>query len=528
MAEPTIIQEQREVVRTVQVLADDHLREEQEAERRLKRDRESADDALAQVRDAADSELRRAFAMLQDADRMVPVRADRKPLNEIVPLAPASLFDTDLLVGTRIVTAQMEASLIRIRSSLLEGSSSNLLTAGIILGAVVTVGAILAMPFVAGPGNSSWSFGWFGVMMSPLVVAVVIAVARATILRPYSPEEDYQFIRQSMAHVLYMHRLLVEEAQSTRDRRLSERQDRFDETRERIAQSFRQQLAMIEPSIASFASAAQALGPEWSAPVWRTWTPSNAMPRITCVGEMLVGIRDDRLPIPALVPFPHEKALIIKSDGQSRARAIAAIQSILLRLVANVPPGDLRFVLIDPIGQGQNLAPFTAFADPGVAIGAGRAWWEPHQIEQRLHDIVNLIEGMDDAGVFHSMMPRLDASRATGVAEPCRVLVMLDFPTNVDGATGRLLSTILHKGPSHSVHPILMVDTDQTLPYGVNMHELERAATTLAWDGRRFIWQDPDFRPAWVDLDKPPVASLAKQILRGVQQTVNRPIGRTA
>jgi hypothetical protein len=97
------------------VLADDHLREEQEAERRLKRDRESADDALAQVRDAADSELRRAFAMLQDADRMVPVRADRKPLNEIVPLAPASLFDTDLLVGTRIVTAQMEASLMRIR-----------------------------------------------------------------------------------------------------------------------------------------------------------------------------------------------------------------------------------------------------------------------------------------------------------------------------------------------------------------------------------------------------------------------------
>jgi hypothetical protein len=105
---------------------------------------------------------------------------------------------------------------------------------------------------------------------------------------------------------------------------------------------------------------------------------------------------------------------------------------------------------------------------------------------------------------------------------------MLDFPTNVDGATGRLLSTILHKGPSHSVHPILMVDTDQTLPYGVNLHELELAATTLAWDGRRFIWQDPDFRSSWVDLDKPPRAPLARQILRGVQQAVNRPIGRTA
>jgi hypothetical protein len=528
MAEPPIIQDQREVVRAVQALADDHVQEELEAENRLRLDREAADQSLNQVRESADAELRRAFEMLQESDRMVQSRGDRGPLAEILPVAPPKLFDTDLLLGMQITTAQMEARLIRIRASFTDGASTNLITAGIILGAVVSAAAILVMPFMAGSGGATWSLGWFGAMVAPLILAVLVAGARATVLRPYSPDEDYGFVRQSMGHVLYMHQVLVEEARSTHDRRLNERQDRFDETRERVAQSFRQQLALLEPSITKFSSAAQAIGPEWSAPVWRTWTPSNAMPRTTCVGEMLVGIREDRLAIPALVPFPHEKPLIIKADTHSRARAISAIQSILLRLVATVPPGDLCFILIDPVGQGQNVGPFTSFADAGIGIGEGRAWSEPHQIEQRLHDLVNLVEGAAETDAFHALMPRLDASRANGIAEPCRVVVILDFPTNVGAATARLLSTILQKGPAHGVHPILMVDTDKPPPYGVNMLELEQGATTLAWDGRRFVWQDGDFRSAWIELDKPPRVPLAKQILRGVMQAMSRPVARSA
>ena len=529
MVEPTIIQEQRAVVRAVQALADDHLREELDAENRLRLDRESADQALAQAREAADAELRRAFALLQDADRLIQRRNDNEPLAEIVPLAPPKLFDTGLLTGIRITIAQMEACLMRIRSSFAEGDSTHLITAGIILGSIFSAGAILLLPFMAGSGGGSWNFGWFGAMVSPLIVAILVAGARATVLRPYSSEEDYQFMRQHMGYVVYMHQILVEEARGTHDRRLNERQERFDETRERVAQSFRQQLALLEPSISGFASAAQVLGPEWTAPAWRTWTSSNALPHTTCVGEMLAGIREDRLTIPALVPFPHERPLILKCDTHSRSRTIAAIQSILLRLVATVPPGDLRFVLIDPVGIGQNVAPFLPFADLGIGIGEGRAWSKPHQIEQRLHDLVNLVEGSVEADAFHALMPRLDASRANGVAEPCRVLVILDFPTNVSGATARLLTTLLQRGPSHGVHPILMVDMDKPTPYGVNMLELEHHATTLAWDGRRFIWQDSDFRSAWIELDKPPRVTLAKHILRNVLKSDSQPVvARTA
>jgi hypothetical protein len=520
MVEPPIVQEQREVVRAVEALAAQHIQEETEAEARLRLDREAADHALAQVRDAADRELRRAFEMLQEADRLVPHRGPH-PLAQVVPAAPPKLYDTDPLVGVRITTAQMEARLIRVRSALADGSSGNLITAGIVLGGVVAAVAILIMPF-AGGSAATWSLGWFGAMVSPLLLAVLVAGARATILRPYSPEEDYLFIRQSMGHVLYMHQVLVEEARNTHERRLSERQTRFDETKERIAQSFRQQLSLLETTVQKFISSAQTSGPEWESPSWRTWTPSNRMPGVTCVGEMLVGIREDRLAIPALVPFPHQRSLIIKADSHARSRAIAVIQSIMLRLIATVPPGDLRFVLIDPVGQGQNVAAFTPFADLQIGLGEGRAWSEPPQIEQRLHDLANMIEAGAEANAFQSMLPRFDPSRANGVAEPCKVLVVLDFPTNVGGATARLLSQIMHKGPAHGVHTILHVDSEQSSPYGLNMLELEMHATTLNWDGRRFIWQDPDFRTSWIEPDKPPRVALAKQILRGVSQPMAR------
>jgi hypothetical protein len=524
MVEPAIIQAEREVVRSIQRLAEQHIQEEAEADGRLKLDREAAEQAFSQSREAADAELRRALGLLQDAERLVQPHGDKVPLGEIVPLPPPKLFDTDLVIGMRISTSQMEARLIRIQASFQDNTSSALITAGIVVGVIVAVGAILLMPFVAnlggGGGGGGWSFGWFAAMLSPLVLAVLGAAARATIFRPYSPDDDYLAIRQNMSHILYMHQVLVEEARSTYDRRLNERQERYDENKERIAQEFRQQLGLLEPAIARFSAEAAASGPEWSAPTWQSWTPSHQTPHVTCVGELLAGIREDRLAIPALVPFPHEKSLIIKADAQARERAIGMVRSILLRLVATVPPGDLRLILFDPRGHGQNVTPFTPFADLGLGLGEGRAWTEPNQIEQRLHDLMNLVDGASDAQAFSSMLPRLDARRANGIAEPTRVLVALDFPTNFTGPTARMLWTLAMKGPAHGVHVLLHVDNDLTPPFGFNLHELEQVATTLGWDGRRFVWQDPDFRSCWIELDKSPSAQLAKKILRTVLEPV--------
>src|SRR5947207_342803 len=112
MVEPAIIQAEREVVRSIQQLAEQHIQEESEADSRLKLDREAAEQAFAQSREAADAELRRALGLLQASERLVQPYGDKVPLGEIVPLPPPKLFDTDLVIGMRISTAQMEARLI--------------------------------------------------------------------------------------------------------------------------------------------------------------------------------------------------------------------------------------------------------------------------------------------------------------------------------------------------------------------------------------------------------------------------------
>jgi hypothetical protein len=297
MSEPLIIQQQREVVRSVQRLAEQHIQDETEAEARFKVDREAAEQAFTQARETADTELRRALNITQTADRLVQSHDSRGPAEEIVPLPPPKLFETDLIVGIRISTAQMEALLLRIKGSFQDSTSSTLITTGIVVSVVVAIIAILLMPFIAGLGGdrSGWGYGLFAAMVCPLVVTVLIAGARATVLRPYSPQVDHAAIREHMAYVLYMHQVLVEEARSTCERRLNERQERLDETKERISQSFRQQLGLLEPLIGKYAADAATTSPEWSSPAWETWTPSHEMPHTICVGDLLAGVREDRL-----------------------------------------------------------------------------------------------------------------------------------------------------------------------------------------------------------------------------------------
>src|SRR3954451_4184110 len=199
MSEPLIIEHQREVIRSIRRLAEQHIEDEADAEARLKVDQEAAEQAFAQERETADAELRRALSMLHESGQLIQPQGDTDGLNDLKSTAPPKLFETDLLIGMRIATDQMEALLLRIKASFQDNTSSALITAGIIVGVVVAVAAILLMPFVAsmGGGGAGWSYGWFAAMISPLVLALVVAGVRSTILRPYAPDADYGTMRQN-------------------------------------------------------------------------------------------------------------------------------------------------------------------------------------------------------------------------------------------------------------------------------------------------------------------------------------------
>jgi len=220
---------------------------------------------------------------------------------------------------------------------------------------------------------------------------------------------------------------------------------------------------------------------------------------------------------PALFTFPSNQSLILKASGNSKASGSAGIQSLLLRLLASIPPGKLRFTFIDPVGLGQNAAPFMHLADYDEQLVTGKAWSEPQHIEQRLADLTEHMENVIQQYLRNQHATIEDYNTQAGeIAEAYRVLVVFDFPVNFSETAARRLVSIAQNGPRCGVYAVVLMDTDKPLPYGFNPADLERNAEVIAWQDGRWVWQDEDFRECALELDVPPAAELFNRIVKAV------------
>jgi len=189
----------------------------------------------------------------------------------------------------------------------------------------------------------------------------------------------------------------------------------------------------------------------------------------------------------------------------------------MLRLLASIPPGQLRFTFIDPVGLGQNMAAFMHLADYDEALVSSRAWTEPQHIETQLAALTEYMETVIQTYLRDQLATIEDYNAQAGeIAEPYRVLVVMDFPANFSETAARRLVSIVQNGPRCGVYAVVMIDTAQSLPYGFNLADLEQAATVIAWDGERFVWQDEDFKDSFLELDEPPPTDLFNRILHSV------------
>ena len=93
-------------------------------------------------------------------------------------------------------------------------------------------------------------------------------------------------------------------------------------------------------------------------------------------------------------PFPDRTSMVFEARGPARQTAIDAMQAAMLRLLVSIPPGKLRFTIIDPVGLGENFAAFMHLADYNEALVTSRIWTEPRHIEQRLADLSEHMENV--------------------------------------------------------------------------------------------------------------------------------------
>ena len=276
-------------------------------------------------------------------------------------------------------------------------------------------------------------------------------------------------------------------------------------------------LSQVDGQAQQVTTEAGFLAAPWDDAAWVDWRPAREgpMPPYVSVGQMVDAGTWDKLRLPALVPLAGGRPLCFEATGGARSMVVEGMQSILLRLLAALPPGKLRFTFIDPVGLGQNVAPFMHLADYDDALVTGKAWTEPQHIQQRLVDLTEHIENVIQKYLRNQYTTIEDYNAHAGeVAEAYRLLVVMDFPTAFSEDAARRLMSIAQNGPRCGVYTVVLVDTAKPMPYGFTLADLEQSATVIRGAAEQFAWDDEDFRNCTLHLDRAPDVALFNKIVQ--------------
>ena len=149
-----------------------------------------------------------------------------------------------------------------------------------------------------------------------------------------------------------------------------------EEGRERFERHWNEMAGRWQSGIERFretadeAERAAAVFPDWNTDDWGRWTPAAAIPAAVpfAFGQGEAG-RHPRRPAgrraaaavrdrvyPAAEPA-LSAALAAAAEGgrPGRARSVDLMQSAMLRLLTAMPPGKVRFTIIDPVGPGRQF-----------------------------------------------------------------------------------------------------------------------------------------------------------------------------
>lgn len=222
-----------------------------------------------------------------------------------------------------------------------------------------------------------------------------------------------------------------------------------------------------------------------------------------------------RFDVPVLLPLHEQPSLILKASGAGRDAAVKTLQSSMLRFLTSLPPGKVRFTIVDPVGLGANFSSFMHLADFDELLVTSRIWTEPSQIEKRLADLTEHMETVLQTYLRNEFATIDDYNVFAGeVAEPYRVLVIANFPVNFTDVALRRLASIAEGGSKCGVYLLMSFDQSQELPRGFRADDLNKHATMLEWRDHGFRLADPDLSQWPLTLDAPPPSDVFGQIVR--------------
>ncbi len=273
--------------------------------------------------------------------------------------------------------------------------------------------------------------------------------------------------------------------------------------------------------------------PAWDDPAWTTRSLPRLLPPVLRFGEIPLDLATlpggvspnarlmeglpSRFDLPALRAFPAAANLLIESDPEGRAAGLAVLQASMFRLLTSLPPGMVRFTIIDPVGIGRGFGAFMHLADFDGALVNQQVWTDARQIEERLADLAVHME-MVTQKYLRNEYATLEEYNAVAeeVAEPYRVVVIADFPAKIDEKAAARLAAIAAGGLPCGVLMLVAADVSRSMPADFSLDELRPYCEGVTWDGSRLAWPDPDFGRQPLTFDEPPPSDFATREIQRV------------
>ncbi|MCC6428829.1 MAG: AAA family ATPase [Phycisphaerales bacterium] len=314
---------------------------------------------------------------------------------------------------------------------------------------------------------------------------------------------------------------LIAEADATLRQTLSAADEEHCAQRRQMLADWRTGMTGTYGELGEVRAAAEVSSAPWSADSWRSHRASQAIPGAVGIGRFDLdlatlpgGLPADEafalpgpaaFPVPAVLDLKERGSVLLQAGGDARKQSIAALQNIMLRLLTALPPGKVRFTIIDPVGLGESFAGFMHLADYEQQLVGDKIWTESRHIEQKLTDLTEHMETVIQKYLRNEFATIQEYNeKAEEIAEPYRFLVIADFPAGFSEAAAKRLASIVASGPRCGVFTMIAMDTRQRPPAWVPLADIERGSVNLVFKGGKFTWQEEQFSRWPLEIEQPP------------------------
>ncbi|MEX5713266.1 MULTISPECIES: FtsK/SpoIIIE domain-containing protein [unclassified Parafrankia] len=225
--------------------------------------------------------------------------------------------------------------------------------------------------------------------------------------------------------------------------------------------AWRQSLALFQAEVAAVRADLDGISLPADAD-WSTWSPvSTPVDGLRIGWYIRAGHDGGQLVVPALLPFPRTTNLVVKAGRANTEHSDVAL-GLIGRMLASIPPGQLRLSVVDSISLGRSVRSLSGLNSTDVRL-METPLIDYHEIEGRLAELVGRIGRIErDLLGPHRLDSLVDYNQLVDARpEPYHVVVVFDYPrgfTTPDSLTR--LDQVMANGPRCGVYTVLMITDD--------------------------------------------------------------------